>query len=290
MEPRRARARQNGMRIVALVAASGLLISCGEPSISPKTQGAQEYEATATVLQKKNEKPMLCLGAVLTSYPPQCGDVPITNWDWAAVEQETDHPLVTWGHYHVRGTYDGKTFTLTADPTPPGKPDTEPNEPMDIPCEAPEGGWVAPEPARATHETMEATNVRAERLPGFAGLWIGYERDNPRESDDPTELVLNVAFTRDLAAREADLRETWGGSLCLVRYERSMKELERIRDDLMNGAAEELGLQMLGIGAAGDRNVVNLDVVVVYPDTEEKLADRYGEGVIEVSGGLRPVS
>jgi hypothetical protein len=25
---------------------------------------------------------MLCLGAMAMSYPPQCGDVPIANWDW----------------------------------------------------------------------------------------------------------------------------------------------------------------------------------------------------------------
>src|SRR5919108_238757 len=60
------------------------------------------YEANATVLDNGDDGPMLCLGTILTSLPPQCGDVPIANWDWNAVitgdaERHEDELRDLWG-------------------------------------------------------------------------------------------------------------------------------------------------------------------------------------------------
>ena len=72
-----------------------------------------------TVLEQRGETPfpkhgaMLCLGAMAMSYPPQCGDVPIANWNWDAVEGEEKASGASWGQYHVVGTYDGEIFTVT---------------------------------------------------------------------------------------------------------------------------------------------------------------------------------
>ena len=54
------------------------------------TAATQEprYQTTATVLQNRDHGPELCLGIVLTSFPPQCGGLPITNWHCCATNAE----------------------------------------------------------------------------------------------------------------------------------------------------------------------------------------------------------
>ena len=56
---------------------------------------------------------MLCLGTILESLPPQCGDVRIANWDWDRIKGEERLSGTTWGRYHVMGTLDGKAFIVT---------------------------------------------------------------------------------------------------------------------------------------------------------------------------------
>jgi hypothetical protein len=103
--------------ISILVAPALLLAGCGTGEQDTGQAGApptvtapmwkpspQLYEASATVLDDGRRGPMLCLGMILTSLPPQCGDVPIANWDWNAVEGEHSQAGTTWGDYHVVGT------------------------------------------------------------------------------------------------------------------------------------------------------------------------------------------
>ena len=58
----------------------------------------------------------LCLGPVAESYPPQCSGIPISNWEWDAVEGSETSGEVTWGAYAVQGTYDGEEFSVTQPP------------------------------------------------------------------------------------------------------------------------------------------------------------------------------
>lgn len=69
-----------------------------------------------TVLQKGEELPQLCLGAVAESYPPQCTGPILRNWDWSAANDSTTAAGVTWGSYAVTGRWDGSEFTLTDKP------------------------------------------------------------------------------------------------------------------------------------------------------------------------------
>ena len=79
---------------------------------------ADELMAQATVLQRGDEAPRLCLSVVYQSRPPQCTGPPIHGWDWAAAEQSETSLSVTWGDYVVYGTWDGVSFTTTRDPVP----------------------------------------------------------------------------------------------------------------------------------------------------------------------------
>jgi hypothetical protein len=75
------------------------------------------YQGALTVLQGVERDAAELCGAVAESYPPQCGGLPVTGWDWDTVEHE-EAQGVRWGSYIVTGTFDGKSLVLTEDPVP----------------------------------------------------------------------------------------------------------------------------------------------------------------------------
>jgi hypothetical protein len=88
-----------------------------QQSGEPTPPDAVVYRGALTVLQGVERDAAELCGAVAESYPPQCGGLPVTGWDWDAVEHE-EAEGVRWGSYLVTGTFDGKSFVLTEDPVP----------------------------------------------------------------------------------------------------------------------------------------------------------------------------
>ncbi|MFG3340457.1 hypothetical protein [Glycomyces sp. NPDC048151] len=86
----------------------------GEPTAPG---GGLVYQGALTVLQGVERDAAELCGAVAESYPPQCGGLPVSGWDWDAVEHD-EAAGVRWGSYLVTGTFDGKSFVLTEDPVP----------------------------------------------------------------------------------------------------------------------------------------------------------------------------
>jgi hypothetical protein len=80
------------------------------------------YQGALTVLQGIERDAAELCGAVAESYPPQCGGLPVTGWDWDAVDHE-EAEGVRWGSYIVTGTFDGKSLVLTEDPVPTAEVD-----------------------------------------------------------------------------------------------------------------------------------------------------------------------
>jgi hypothetical protein len=76
---------------------------------------AAEVTGVGTVLEA-DDGPVLCLGAIAESYPPQCSGPAVIGWDWTAVDGEETASDVTWGAYAVWGDWDGETFTVTGEP------------------------------------------------------------------------------------------------------------------------------------------------------------------------------
>jgi len=75
------------------------------------------YQGALTVLQGVERDAAELCAVVAESYPPQCGGLPVTGWDWDAVDHE-EAEGVRWGSYIVTGTFDGKSLVLTEDPLP----------------------------------------------------------------------------------------------------------------------------------------------------------------------------
>jgi hypothetical protein len=73
------------------------------------------YQGALTVYQGKERDSAELCGVIAESYPPQCEGLPVTGWEWDAVEHE-EAEGVRWGSFIVTGMFDGKSLVLTEDP------------------------------------------------------------------------------------------------------------------------------------------------------------------------------
>jgi hypothetical protein len=247
------------------------------------------YEANATVLEDKSHGPSLCT-VIASSLPPQCGDVPITNWDWARVEGEESLSGTTWGAYHVAGTYDGDAFTIVEVRAPEPEPYAETDDVTFVPaCDSPSVGRTADEGRRSD---LDAGRVEAwaTRRPTYVASWVTYLDEPEESSDDMSRAVLyNVVVNGDAASMEAGTRGHWDGPLCVVERDApTLREARRIR-----AAAEEmlpgLGLQMLGSDEGDVIEAARIEVVA-DPGARGQAAmdDRFGPGLVRVVPKLVP--
>ncbi len=266
--------------------------AAGRPSPPPPASSAPlRYEATATVLEQPGRGPMLCLGAMLMSLPPQCGDIPLAGWSWDAVEGAQEHSGVRWGEFHVVGTYDGETFTVE-EAGPPEPAPAEPVEDMFLPpCPEPEGGWLAGASSAPSQEDTDAAERYAQRQPDYVRSWVHHVGDpaGPDEYEEELPVVYVAVFTGDAARHEPELRARWQGPLCVVeRAVVSARDGRRIRAEA-EASLPELGLQMLA-SWEGELGLAAEIEVVADPGGagQAALDDRFGPGVVRLVPRLRP--
>jgi hypothetical protein len=285
------------MRRLLLAAIALLLAGCAATDAPAPAAGARErrYQATATVLQSRDHRPVLCLTAFAGAGPPACRGLPIPNWRWDQVQGEQAADGTTWGRYRLVGTYDGAAFTVTrAAPAPPERQPSHQEQFKHEPkpgCPEPAGGWAVPDPARRSEPYLEPVTRMARAQPDFAGVWLSYLApmgDNVAE--EPGEFVLNVAFTGELARHEAQLRPRWGGRLCVTRQQRNYRQLVRIQRELHGEAGRDLSLRVLGSGIRESANAVTLMVVVLEARAHEALEARYGVGAVQAEAKLIPIA
>jgi hypothetical protein len=257
-----------------------------EPPTVSTSDPNQLYGVSGTVLEDRSHGPMLCLGAVLTSLPPQCGDVPIANWDWDAVEGEEIASGTTWGTYHVVGRYDGKAFAVTEVGPYRDDPTSDNDGDFTSPCPEPEGGWTGLD--HATQQDDGRAHAYARSQPDYVTSWVTHL--------DPAELefspvIANFVFTSDVERHEAEIRKVWSGPLCVVQRDvPTARELSRIRKEAEAGLGE-FGLRMLWSHGPGVEPVIEIGVIVDREGKAQAALDaRYGPGVVRLIPALKPVS
>jgi hypothetical protein len=264
---------------------------------SAGTRAEQRYRGIGTVLDA-GDGPELCLGPIMTSLPPRCGGPRLVGWDWAGIASEQRAGTRWTGpEYVVTGTYADHALTLTEPPVRSDEYDgprstrsydEEPS--FATPCLEPAGGWRPVDPARTTHRTLQQVARAAEQLDGFAELWwdqsVNPAADDPDAApgamNDPARLVVNVRVVGDPAAAERQLREVWGGALCVSEARRTHAELRWVQDEVARTPG------MLTASARGD--VVTLDVDFDDGTLQRRFDEKYGEGVVRVLSALFPVS
>jgi hypothetical protein len=262
-----------GYRLAWLAVTCLALTACGdEPggtAADPTAEPSDRYTTTVTVIDGLG-LPQLCT-LVLGSYPPQCAEgIEVVGWDWTGLDGSETAGIVRWGEYVVIGTYDGTRFTVTEPPTPapPPAPESETGLIPSTPCPAPPQGWGVIDSAATGYEALDAAAAYAKEQPDYAALWLDSS-------------ILNVQFTGDLARHERALRAVWGGALCVSMGERTAAEVETIRAALQDELGPRVATGILGAGRIGLQ-------VVVDDGLQQRLDDRYGPGLVEVSALLVP--
>lgn len=276
-------------RVLATGSAALVLAACGaaEEREPPAAAGPQRYAADAMVLEEADGSgPMLCVGIVLESLPPQCGDVPLEGWDWDAVEGEERMSGTTWGEYRVIGTYDGERFTVD-EVLPSNPPPIESAyEPTPSPCEEPVGGWLAQLPGEGSRDLA----IRyAETQPEHVDTWVTWlEPDaDPAENDS---YLVNVVFTARAAEHEAAMRDRWSGPICVVEREGpTAQEREQMQADVER-VLDDLGVRWTGVGSGGAGRPIEVEVLAdPGGDVQALLDERFGPGLVVVTTLLEPV-
>jgi hypothetical protein len=265
-------------RLVLIGFVVALAAACGpddEPVAHPTSTTAAEaptdlYEASATVLESPEHGPQLCLGGVEDSLPPQCGGPDLIGWDWAQVDGEDSAGGSTWGDYHVVGTWDGESLTVTEPPGPPQFGES-PDPGFDPVCDEPTGDPDVP----------ELETWAAEEIPDLVRLFV---------SQDPW--VLNVVVLPGGAdAAEQAVRRTWPGLLCLAeRDEPTAAELDAVQAEVNALFDQDSPLgQPLSSGSFGTNPFVSVSVVALTEEGRAYAEERWGD-LVQVTGRLQPVA
>jgi|GEM_PF-6119798 len=254
-------------------------------SASPHSRSL--YAASGTVLQRSNDDPVLCVGGVLSSAPPQCGGLVLRNWHWQDGDGSTRLHGTRWGTYYLVGDYEDGTFTIRSARSV-SRPSATETPFAKTACEPPAGGWQAPDAGRETESDLQAAMAIAGDSSDIAGLWISDARAG-ESTDDPRTQVLNVTFTGSVDEHRQALRRVWGGNLCVAYAPRSRVTLERVAEDLKTNGASTLGIRILGVAVDPPSDTVELDVLIAPDGLQSELDSRYGQGSVAVTPMLRPV-
>lgn len=260
-----------GLAGALLAATSGCGDDAGETVRTAPDAGDVRYEGSFTVLESPGHGPELCAN-VATSLPPQCGGVPITNWDWDAVEGEESASGTTWGSWHVVGTYADGALTLTEPPDAPRTP--EPNRPDFSPaCEEPD--VVDPEAGEGAWETA-THDLRLERIPDLVAIWVS---GSGGTADD---FVVNVIVRPGAGdAATTAVRERYAGPLCIVERDLPTEaELRVVQDEVIDDDARAALGQVQSAGIDSPRAAVVARVWIVDEAAERYARERWGDRVI----------
>lgn len=245
------------------------------PQSSPPITGSPTGMLTGVVLLLQTADqtaPMLCTG-VLDSYPPQCsGPTLVGDFDWSQIPHETANG-VRWskGSHRVIGTLDltkGKygTFTLTrpisstattSDPGP--QPDLSPV------CTDPLRGRDA---TKTSQNAALARDALIEKLPAIS-IWI---------ADDASK-SFNVLVKGDAEQTRAQLREVWGGPLCVASGQGTtmadrVKAVERVI-----ALMPLIGLEGAAPGGQGRDDALQISLTMPNPNLEATVREAAGAGI-----------
>jgi hypothetical protein len=286
--------------VVAPAHGHGLSVATRESSTTPQA-APTEYEVDATVLQRKPAPPELCIGIVadvalrLLTGPeiPDCSGPPINGWDWTGLAGATTNGDTSWGTFHVVGTFDGTTFTLTRRPTFSASISTSPlpdSGPFTTPCATPPGGWKIRDTSRFTLDDWKALDALARGQADFAGEWTDGSTSVDGVLHLAPEQVITFAFTGDVAAHQASLEAVWGGPICVVQRPHSRAALNEVASALQGSFGKQIGLDVIGVGQDDVRDQVFATVVVATPAMQDAVARRFGADVVRLEPLLLPVA
>lgn len=260
-EPRSATPLGAGIALALVLAGCGGVVGDGGPPSGgpdPSTDGGELLMGHGLVMQADGQHAELCLGAVATSYPPQCGGPTLVGFEgWQGLPEHESAYGWTWGSAFVVGTYDGETFTLAqpaAQIPPSGWEEPEPAQP-EFPqlCEDPlagSPGWDRTDPGALT-----ARDALLDYLQDYDELVLSYVSDGA--------YLMNVLVAGDADAARAELREVYAGPLCVAESDLPLRTEVRAAQEALSGAGLDLLSSGSGVSGLLEVQVVAADEATV---------------------------
>ena len=258
--------------------------------------GPPRYQVWGMVTEDDERGTILCLGPLIgPASQVRCGEpiYEVVGLDWHSfAPDDWIEAGLFEAHLLLTGTLDGDRLTLTDQPrlrTPPPDPVIDALDDTSA-CAAPSDGWSVVDPGTTHQAGLEAAVNYATEQPEFGGWWLdrssmgGADPTTSTITEDPAEMVLNVRFTGDLASHESSLRDLWGGALCVSGSPYTRAEMEEIERQLV-AEIDGTGLSVVHDG----HGKVLISMGVVPHGLQAEIDERFGEGVVLLTGAFRPV-
>jgi hypothetical protein len=252
----------------SLPSTSSVLTTSTTTPMAPHRDPKQRYRVSTTVLESRDHGPQLCLGGIATSYPPQCGGPDIAGWSWDGVPGKESANGTTWAAVTLIGTFDGKTFTLTAPPAPP-TPARAQTYDFSPACTNPDGDPHA-----------DATTFTQPDDHDVGAVWVTAEQG-----------IYNVVARPGAAGRvRQQIRQTFAGLLCIV--ERDQPSRASLLELQQRVHAEAEGSPLAGVFSSSleeRRGVVVVGCAIADDVSVAWAREHWGPSVV-LEGSLQPVS
>lgn len=191
----------------AVVGSAATAIPTG-PTVGPRSV----LTGQGVIRQLDDDPPVLCLGPVAQSYPPQCSGPLIFGLDWTEMPDYRDVQGVRWGEARVVGTYDGQAFTLIRPPIR----SRYPFEP-DLAMGAPEADQLCDDPFEGSEADFDGLSVEASRARDDVAATLEASQSYVSSFSTNGKSVLNVVLVQgaDVADMQTWVRKVWPGGLCI---------------------------------------------------------------------------
>ena len=240
---------------------------------------AQQVTAGGTVFQHGDATPVLCMGGLMESYPPQCSDQLqplLQGWSWDDIDGEVSASDVKWlESVFIRGEYDAVVNTLTViehrsynDEDAARFTAAFPLVDHSVPCAEPEGGWPR---GRAGWPDAEVA-----ALDGYAGAWGSAGAEGPP--------VMVVKFTGDLAAAQSAVEDLYPGAVCVIAADHDAHQLEQIRQAVTQAAAWKTVDVMVDVTGEW----VEAVSLAPQPELQAEFDAEFGPGLVRLRSMMLP--
>ncbi len=139
------------------------------------------------------------------------------------------------------------------------------------------------DPTLTTTDSFTETTTAAEWLDGFAMMGVSTP-EGGLGGRDPLNTVVSVYVTGDVRTAETELRQHWGGILCVTEVEHTQAELEKVQVALVH---------VPGMNTVSGGNAANQVELTVFNDdgSMQRWADQeFGDGLVVVHSILQPAT
>lgn len=238
-----------------------------------------DYWISSIVIQDRDEPAIVCVGFVNASLPPQCAGLVLVGFDWSGIDHEDRGDLRFSSSTYLEGRIEGDTFVVSFVRNAT-ESDRLPSHPPDLssPCPEPAGGWTIVSPALVTDEAFGHALGYGNTIDDLSAIWV---TQPPVEVANPVDVIVNVAVVDNVELHQEELRARWGGPLCVFQRPGRAADLRAIQDEIVDEPTS-LGITSVGVDEIGQ--VVAVGVIVADAGTVAYFVDRFGAGVVQVTG------